>query len=60
MKKMVYMQIIIWVLAFIIVFSLITFILYTRPFRIITSGNPSDHDLKYENVSLKTNRYVVT
>ena len=43
-----------WILAFILIFSLLTFILYIRPPKYTTPGNPSSYGLKYEAVSFKT------
>ena len=43
-----------WILAFILIFSLITFLLYLRPPKYSTPGNPSSYGLEYESVSFKT------
>jgi len=42
------------IVAFILIFSLLTFLLYIRPPKYTTQGDPSSYGLEYEKVSFKT------
>jgi len=42
------------ILGFIVLFSFFTFLLYIKPPKMHTPGNPSDYKLSYENISFKT------
>ena len=48
------LMIIAYTIGVIVFFSLFTFILYVRPIKFATKGNPADYNLEYENISFKT------